>query len=163
MKIDDATRALRDQVFKNKSKDFMAEGEFPEYKSWGLVMETAYDDLVITFVALIDGTAKIFMSSGGETLDAGLNEEVANYACIMVDSFGLFFLPYTEPEPVTEFPYPTPGNTHFYFMCDQEIVKTEEVDENILGEDEHPLSPLFHSVHNLMAMMRDTTPEAAGE
>jgi hypothetical protein len=161
MKIDETMQGLREQVFKNKSKNFMAEGDFPEYKSWGLVMETAYDDMVATLVVLIDGTCSLYLSSGGGIIGAGEHEDVANYACILADSFGLFFLPYTDPDPVTEFPYPKPGNTHFYFLCDQEIIKTPEIEENTLGEDEHPLSPLFHSLHNLMAMMRDKTPEVA--
>lgn len=43
-------------------------------EAWGVLMETAYPDAVVTLVALADGTTSLYFSNGGGIIGAGAHD-----------------------------------------------------------------------------------------
>jgi hypothetical protein len=55
--------------------------------------------------------------------------------------------------PRTVFPLPTEGQTRFYFLC-FDGARTAEAQEEELGNNRLPLSPLFHKAHEVITAAR---------
>lgn len=147
------TVALRHHALTCKSKDAFGAGTGMHPSAiWGLVMEVSYDDGTISVVSLIDGTASMYISTGGGIIGAGEDDNIGGLSSTIASGGGTFFARYGEP--VTDFPVPATDHVHFYFLSDAAVLKTDEYTETALGEDTLPLSPLFHAMHVLISMMQ---------
>jgi hypothetical protein len=117
---------------------------------WGVVMETGVPEGSYFLVALSDGNASIYLSSGGGSIGGVGHETIRKAAQAMVILAARF-----QPQAATtrEFPLPTNGQTIFYLLTDSGAFTTNapEVD---LGEERHPWSPLFHAGHEVIAQYR---------
>ncbi len=118
---------------------------------WGMLMETGYPTGVATLVAIGDGTVSLCFSSGGGVIGAGEHPAVRNAA----ESFlhlGPEFLPHSSV--TKEFPLPAMGHTRFYFLTFDGVL-TAEAKEEELGNNRHPLSPLFHISHVVISRVME--------
>ena len=150
---------LRDLLFKHKSKDLFPGANLPSNQAWGMVMETAYEDASVTVFCATDGSASMYYSNGGGIIGAGEHQDVAELASAIAHYSSLFFLPYATQEFCKDFPYPEMGSTAFYFLSDDGAIKTPEIAEEMLGNDESILSPLFHTFHALIGAIIEHTPQ----
>ena len=117
---------------------------------WGVLMETGFDDGAFTLVALADGTASLYFSTGGGIIGAGQHETVREALrdfILLANEFE------SAGEPVHEFPMPDDGWVNFYFRTFAGVLhySAEEVE---LGEGRDPLSPLFHAGHRVLTEIR---------
>jgi hypothetical protein len=117
---------------------------------FGVIMETGYAEAVVTLVALADGTASIYFSNGGGMIGMGGHEgpAVASRSLISFAAHNCAGL-----SPTSETPLPEPGFTTFYALTQQGTF-TATAPEVELGENRHPLSPLFYSAQELITEMR---------
>lgn len=106
------TTLLRESVFTLRPEDIgLNEGDCPEV--WGVVTEFGFPRLVVSVVALIDGSASIYLSDGGSIIGCGLQQEVRLAAARMI-GIAQQFAPVF---PIAgETPQPKSGQTHFYLL-----------------------------------------------
>jgi hypothetical protein len=122
---------------------------------FGVLMETAYPGAVASLVAFVEGSTSLYFSSGGGIIGAGEHESVRA-------ALGPFFRAAEDHRhqfTVTHAtPLPEPGRVRFYLRTFEGTL-TAEADEEDLGEMRHPLSPLFHAGHAVIAAVREATPD----
>lgn len=115
-----------------------------------IVMETAGNDYCYTLVAVADGSASIYYSSGGGIIGAGQHPQGGEKA----KEFLNFSRQYeSKLKEVKEFPLPKPGMTRFYIIK-KDSTLTGEFKEDDLGNEKLKLSPLFHKGHELITIIR---------
>jgi len=148
-KTADIYRNLRQQVF---LLDPSKIGVTPSRSNsvWGVVMETGYPEAVATLVTLADGTVSLYFSNGGGIIGVGQHEGPRKASSEFL-TFSNQFL--GQALPTKTFPLPSQGNTRFYFLTSNGIL-TVESNENDLGNNRLPLSPLFHKAHEVIAQAR---------
>lgn len=142
-------RILRQKIL---TLDPIKEGFAPSANNpvWGLMMETAYPNAVVTLVVIKDDTVSLYFSNGGGILGAGEHQgpRKAGNALLNVAPRFLSHVQHT-----TEFPLPKAGHTRFYFLTFKGIFTVEQV-ENDLGNNRLALSPLFHEAHEVISQIR---------
>lgn len=139
---------LRNQIF-----DIYLESP-PSTEVWGVLMETGYAGAVATLVALADSTVSLYFSSGGGIIGAGFQEAPAKTARTLLEHAPFFV---TSCQTISTRPLPRPEHTRFYLLTDGKVFSTEAREEEF-GYNRHPLSPLFHLAHNLLAELRELSP-----
>jgi hypothetical protein len=113
-------------------------------------METGFPEGSFTLVALSDGNASIYLSSGGGSIGGGGHETIRKAARAMV-ALAAKFQP--QAAATKEFPLPKNGQTIFYLLTDSGAFTTN-APERDLGEDRHPWSPLFQTGHEVIGQYR---------
>ena len=119
---------------------------------WAVVMEIEVSGETATLVGMADGTASLYISSGGGIIGGGDHEVVRAAAQGLVsiaqrtdDAIG---------EPVAEdLPYPSPGSVRFYFRYGSGTT-TLEVSEEDVADPGHALHDVFASGHRLLEKLR---------
>jgi len=113
---------------------------------WGLLLETGYPKAVVSLVTIADGTVSLYFSNGGGIIGVGQHDEPRK-ACEAFLAFAPKFIPYADRTEV--FPLPSEGHTRFYFFTFNGIL-TVDANEDELGNNRSPLSPLFHKGHEVI-------------
>lgn len=144
---------IRRKILTSKSKDLFGESGMHPLAIWGVVMDVTYDDGTITIISLVDGTANLLVSSGGGIIGAGEDEHIGGLSSTIASGGGMFFARYGKA--VKDQPMPQPEHVHFYFLSDSQLLKTDEILEDDLGTDKSPLSPLFQTIHTLIATIQE--------
>lgn len=125
---------------------------------WGVLMEMGFPEGWATLVALSDGNASLYLSSGGGVIGGGYHEKVkraASSLCGLAEKLGRV------GPVVTAFPTPGPGRIRFYVLT-TEGVQTVEESEDELGAGAHRLSPLFMAGHEVITELRQVTEGRGG-
>jgi hypothetical protein len=148
-KVADIYQQLRDRAL---SLDPTEIGLQPDQSNpvYGILMETAIDDVVVTLAAIGDGSVSLYFSNGGGMIGMG-EHEGPRKACLSFLSFAAQFTSHLKP--TREFPLPQKGYATFYFLTVTGVLwsNTRESD---LAKDRHPLSPLFHKGQEVIAEAR---------
>jgi len=113
-------------------------------------METGYPEGSATLVAVSDGNASVYLSSGGGDIGGGGHEKIRKAAIEMVVLASKF---QTQMKITRNFPLPKNGETIFYLLTDSGVF-TASASENDLGEQRHLLSPLFNAGHEIIGQYR---------
>src|SRR5262249_6874195 len=117
---------------------------------WGVLMETAFPKATVTVVAFADGSASIYLSTGGGFIGGGGHDPIRRPAVAMVQSAR----PLQPQTTLTStFPLPTPGQVTFYLRTDAGVFSAQ-APERDLGERRHPLSPLFYAGQGVITQYR---------
>jgi deazaflavin-dependent oxidoreductase (nitroreductase family) len=117
---------------------------------WGVLMETGYAEATATVVAFADGSASIYLSTGGGFLGGQGHETVRRAAIGMVQAAGPAQSHTTQ---TTAFPLPAPGQVVFYLRTDAGVF-TGSATEQELGTRRHALSPLLFAGHEVITQYR---------
>ena len=113
-------------------------------------MDTGQNDYCFTLAAIADGTLSIYLSNGGGTLGTGAWKKVKP----MVEDFVRDAAGYLgECQPASEFPLPGAGRAAFHIVRVGQVFSAQ-CNEDDLGNNKLPLSPLFHRAHELIATVR---------
>jgi predicted amidohydrolase len=145
-----AARALRDQALTVEAKQLGLQSDGSS--TWAVLMETGYPNGVATLAVFADGTTSLYFSSGGGIIGAGAHASVQEASAALLaaaDAFRSFCTP------MVATPYPNPGRVRFYLRTGEGTLGAE-ADEQELGYDRHPLSPLFHAAHRVLTAVRLT-------
>lgn len=115
-----------------------------------LLMETGYPEAVATLVAVADGTTSLYFSNGGGIIGAGTHAPVAEASRRFLER-GESFLPrlsaVADPGP------PAEGDTQFVAVLPDGL-RSDVAAEDDLGEQRHPLSPLFYAGQDVITRIR---------
>lgn len=141
----DIYRDLRDQALALDAQTLDARSGV-----YALLMETGYEDAAVTIIAAADGSASMYFSNGGGLIGVGEYEQVREVVLETLSELGNYS---SNLEKTETFPLPDFGRTRFYAVTDQGVL-TADAANDVLGNEKHELSPLFHQVHKLISYMR---------
>ncbi len=122
---------------------------------WGVVMDIGLHEGVVSLVALADGIASSYVSSGGGVI-GGMGYASVRAAAIQLCELAGVSVDVTEP--ATDFPLPVEGAVRFYLLT-VSGVRTAEVGQISLHQGVHPHSRLFWAGHDVLTQLRLTVQE----
>jgi hypothetical protein len=128
-------------------------------EAWGIVMDTSYPKAVASLVSLADGSASIYISSGGGYIGGQGRPAVRDAAKAFVRAATANL---SRLARVSEHPLPSVGRTRFYVLTPEGLF-TAEAAEKELGENHHALSPLFHAGQDVITQFRLTSGKTDGQ
>ena len=117
---------------------------------WGAVLDTGYPGATSTVVALADDTTSLYTSTGGGIIGAGFHAAVATATRSLLRTVEQH-LDQMPPAGPDELPGPDWVVLRALTHQGQRAVLAEE-DE--LGYNRHPLSPVFHAFHEVITQLR---------
>lgn len=141
---------LRKQALSGTRESFGIDASATPSTPWCVVMETGFAEGSFTLVAFSDGSASIYLSSGGGSIGGGAHQTISKAAQAMV-ALAAKFQP--RASATKAFPLPRDGQTTFYLRTDSGVF-TATAPEEDLGEGRHPWSPLFHAGHEIITQYR---------
>jgi len=141
---------LRNQALTGSRAAFALGPAPAEAPAWGVLMETGVPDGSYTLVSMSDGSASLYLSSGGGVIGGIEHERVRRVSEAFVRFAGQSL---AEMAATREFPLPRTGRTVFYVLTDSGVF-TSEADENALVEEHHALSRLFYAGHDVITELR---------
>jgi len=117
------------------------------------LMELGYPEAVASLVTIADGAASLYFSNGGGMIGAGEHESVAH----MARSFVAASAAYAEQmQEVVIPPLPARDSVRFQLVTGRGV-RSAEVPQKLLEKGDHPLTPLFHHGHDVIAAIREET------
>ena len=143
-------KGLRDKLLTSSPKEVLS-GKDAKAKVWGVLMEVAFTDAVATIVSLRDGTASLYISTGGGIIGG---YSARNEAKLFVAEAEKHL---TSMNPTKSFPYPEAGRMKFYVLT-QEGVYTADAAEKELTREGHALFPLFAAGNDVLTALRTASP-----
>jgi len=147
--VADVYRGLREQVLGLAGdRSFQADGAI------ALLMETGYPGAVVSLVAIADGTTSLYFSNGGGVIGAGTHDAVRAASARLLEAAAASA---EQMAPAASCPLPALGQVRFHLLTAGGI-RAAEAPEQDLGHNRHPLSPLFHLAHAVIAAVREHTP-----
>jgi hypothetical protein len=149
------TRDLREQAFTIAPADVGITPEAGHQRVWAIVMETGYPEAVASLVAIADGTTSLYFSNGGGIIGAGQHDAVRRVVARFIDLVdqNADALPTVDVHPL-----PDVGRVRFYARTFKGL-RAFEASGIELGEQRHPLAPLFHGTHEVIAAIREASPQ----
>jgi hypothetical protein len=117
---------------------------------FGILMDLGYGDAVATLSVFADGSASLYISTGGGVIGAGEHQTVraaSEQLLAIVEAHHADF------ERAKEVALPRGGRVHFHIRTFGGTL-TAEADEQELGIGRHKLSPVFHAGHAVITQMR---------
>lgn len=118
---------------------------------FGGTMETTFEQgRSFTLVCIADGTTSLYFSTGGGIIGAGDHERVAAASLAFLDALEAHL---SGLAPDTDDALPPPGHATLRALTfgGRRAARAPEDD---LGEDRHPLSPVFHAAHEVLTQVR---------
>ena len=122
----------------------------PSNPVYGVLVETGYADSVSTLSAMGDGSISLY-SSRGESTTGLEQDELARKVCLSLISSAKQYI--SQLQPASEYPYPSPGYVSFYFLTLQGVLSATAKEQDLEKRD-HPLSPLYHQVKEMITQAR---------
>lgn len=145
-----AAADLRRRALETKP-DELALTPTPEHpRVYGVLMEIAYPNGTATVVSFADGSTSLYFSSGGGMIGGGEHQHIAEASKAFVRAADGFI---DAMEPTTTFPSPAVGRVRFQVLT-FDGGRTGEAEEVELGEQRHPLSPLFYKGQDVITQLR---------
>jgi hypothetical protein len=117
---------------------------------WGVVMDWGIENGTATVMALSDGSASIYMSSGGGYIGGQKEEAIRSAAVLAVRIAGEF---QEQMLPTTDYILPTSGEVIFYNLTDAGVF-TVSGKEAELRAPGHPLAKLGNAMQNIITQYR---------
>jgi hypothetical protein len=121
---------------------------------WGVIMERGYPKGTATVIALADGTASMYLSTGGAVV-GGRAYPPAHAAALKMCNAAADAL--AETIVAHEFPHPAKGRVRFYVLADDgvRVTETDLLVRADAGRD--ALAPLLATGDALLDALRDAT------
>lgn len=148
-KVAEAYSGLRNMVLSTKP-DSVGVKLKDTNEVWGVVIETGYPEAVASLVALADGTVSLYFSNGGGIIGLGPHAGPHRVAQALLAASQKYSI---QTQPTKSYPLPRPSFTRFYLLTGTGAL-TAEVKEDDLGNNRHPLSPLFYKGQELISEIR---------
>lgn len=119
-------------------------------QAWGILMDWVVTNGTATIVALSDGTASIYLSSGGGFLGGGGHESVRIAAKKMVSAA---IQCQQQAHPTSTYPLPERGTVNFYFLTDAGVLTASASETDLKGR-RSPLAALGEAGQDVIAQYR---------
>jgi hypothetical protein len=142
---------LRNQILKlNREKIGLSAPAKPT-EPWAAVMDWGVMNGTATVVAIADGTASIYLSSGGGSIGGGQSHDSIRKAAQKMVSVAAEFQPQM---PATDtYPLPQSGQVTFYVLTDAGVFTASAPQED-LSSHRHPLGKLGDAAQEIITQYR---------
>jgi len=117
---------------------------------WAVIMDLPVSSAIATVVAFADGSASIYLSSGGGFIGGGQKPPVRQAAQTLVAAGAAARASFT---PTTTFPLPAAGQVRFYARAGVGVL-VADASEEALKSGRHALSPLFMAAQRIITAYR---------
>jgi len=148
-----AMKGLRDKLLTSSPQEVGLSGEDAEAKVWGVLMEVALPDGVITLFSVRDGTASLYTSKGGGILGGYAARNEAKRFVTEAEKH------LASMKAAQSFPYPEIGRMKFYVLT-RDGVYSAETDEKEMLSGRHALFPLFLAGNEVLTALRTASERA---
>ncbi|MBW3622158.1 MAG: hypothetical protein KY468_01970 [Armatimonadetes bacterium] len=142
--------SLRNRALHLRPDDLGLERIGPD-TPYAVLMESGEPGAEFTLFAGLSGDASLYLAAGGGVIGGIDYESVRDAARRFVAAVEPYLSWMAKAD---SFPLPTEGRTHFYVLTPG-VVYTIEENENDLGENESPFSPLFYAGHEVFTRLRE--------
>jgi hypothetical protein len=150
--IADAYAGLRKMIFNTTPDQIGLKDSDFSGGVWGVVLDSGYDKAVATLVAIADSTVSLYFSNGGGYIGMGTHEAPKEAGRCLLQAASKF----TQfCDPTSVYPLPKKMESRFYLLTQKGILTAEATTDD-LGNNRHPLSPLFHVAHQVITAIRLT-------
>jgi len=119
------------------------------------LMEMGHDDEVYTLVCVADGAASLYFSTGGGVIGGGQHEPVRAASLSMLKRAAESA---SQLVPTETYPLPLRNTVRFYLIS-ADGIRTAEATEQDIKSGTHHLHSLFLAGHDVIARIRENTPE----
>jgi hypothetical protein len=116
-------------------------------------MELGYPTGIATLMALAEGTTSLYFSSGGGVIGAGEHPTVREAAETFLNLVEDYI---AEFPPVDATPTPRIGRVRLYVRTFDGTLGVEAREDD-MGQDLHPLSPVYHAGHAVITAIREAS------
>jgi hypothetical protein len=120
---------------------------------WGMLMDIGFPEGTVTLVALGEGTVSLYLWNGRAMTGAGEHAPVREAAARFL---GAAETALSELKPAQSSAVPAEGRMRFYALTFSGP-RAAEVTEEEMGQESHPLFPLFHAGHEVIAAIRQVS------
>lgn len=145
----DALLALRSLAFQMSPQELDLGPEKVPGPVWGALFETHDAGAPFSLLVLHDGTAHLYLSTGGGLIGShGLSEVSQASQRFMTQANRL----HHQARPSQDHPLPAAGMSSFYFLTYQGVL-CYTAPEARLGDGHDQLSPLFHLARGVVAAL----------
>lgn len=147
-----STMTMRTLLLASHSKDF---GIHPasQQQIWAMVMDQGLEGGgSFSVVALSDGNASIYLSTGGGIIGGFAHPAVVNAVTSFVGFSNAHRSNFTA---TTSYPLPTSGQVRFYGISDAGVY-TYSASTSALEKNNHSMHQLFYKGHLVIAALRQT-------
>jgi hypothetical protein len=144
---------LRAQALHYKCPHSNADASSPETPAHpcAVVMDWAVSSAIATIVAISDGTASMYYSTGGGTIGGAYARPAIREAAQYAVSIAGKFLP--SMLLTDDFPLPEKGGVIFYIVTNKGVFMAK-ASVDLLSANRHPLSELGNSMQNIITQYR---------
>ena len=149
----DVIRRLREQAFRIGAVDLALTPTPSRPHVWGAIMELGYPTGIATLLTFAEGTTSLYFSNGGGVIGAGDHAAVRDAAEALLNVVEARLAEYG---PVEETPTPRIGRVRLYARTFAGTLGAEATEEQ-LGENLHPLSPVFLAGHAVITAIRESS------
>ena len=143
-------RGLRQMAFTNKRAEIGIPAPAKATEPWGVIMETGYEKANMTLVALADGNASIYLSSGGGFLGGIEQEPIRKAAKAAVAAAAPL---QWRMKATAEFPEAKVGEIIFYLRTDEGVFMTT-ITRQQQAENNQEFLPLFLAMQEVVTQYR---------
>jgi hypothetical protein len=147
----DVYYGLRDQILHLKHEKIGLSAHKHNTDAWAVVMDWGVTRGTATVVAIADGTASIYLSSGGGSVGGGQSHDSIRQAAMRAVSIATEAQ--REMRPVTSYPLPGAGEVVFYVLTDAGVFSAS-ASENELSAHRHRLSKLGDAMQEIITQYR---------
>jgi hypothetical protein len=141
---------LRNQMLQGSRAKFGLPAPQRPEEPWGVVMDWGVTSAIATVVALSDGTASVYLSSGGGYIGGQGQEPIRLAAQKAVEVARTVQLP---PHPTADFPLPETGGVFFYFLTDAGVFTLHSSVQE-LGSPGNPLRKIGDAMQEIITQYR---------
>ncbi len=118
---------------------------------YAVMMDWNTGNGIATVVAVADGTASIYLSSGSGSIGGGQSHTEIREAALKAVSLAAEFQP--QMQPVATYPLPEPGGVTFYVVADAGVCSSTGTAKELAAQH-HPLSRLGDAMQNIVTQYR---------
>jgi hypothetical protein len=144
-------RQLRELALRVTADDLNLAPSPERPRVWGAILELGYPIGIATLMTLAEGTTSLYFSNGGGVIGAGEYATVREAAETLLDVVETHL---DEFNPVDATPTPRIGRVRIYVRTFEGTLGVD-VEENELGDNLHPLSPVFQAGHAVITAIRE--------
>lgn len=149
-KAADIYLGLRNQALTRSRSIHLADGQ-SSAGPYAVLMDWGMDNGTATILASIDGTASIYLSSGGGNIGGGVREPLHTLAKQAVELAGTL---QPQMRQTTEYPLPVQGKVIFYVVMDAGVF-TATASQADLAAHRDPMWRLGDAMQNIITEYRD--------
>jgi hypothetical protein len=142
---------LRMQILRGSREKLGISAPSNSNQTWGVVMDWGLETGSATVVALSDGTASVYLSTGGGSIGGGQSHEAIRNGAANAVRIAAGFQP--SMRPATGYPLPSLDEVTFYVLTDTGVF-SESAPAKDLSSDQHALSPLGDAMQEIISQYR---------